>query len=280
MKPSAEGFFLDERNRKIHVRGWWAAFEPKAAILVVHGLGEHGGRYAKFAEHVTPRGFHVVALDLPGFGQSEGKRGHIGRFGEFLECVEKAALYFKEPEFSHLPMFLFGHSMGGLIAFHAAVRLQKHFRGVILSSPAFALSVSVPKWKRLAGRLADRILSGVTLPHGLDLRFLSHDPAVIQEYKSDPLIHDRISARLFAELLRAMKEVPQAASRMSLPLLVQIGGEDPFINRRVIEHVLERIPGQDKELLVYENFYHEPYNELERHLAYEDLERWILKHLK
>jgi len=280
MKPSAEGFFLDIRNRKIHVQGWWASFEPKAVILVVHGLGEHGGRYARFAEQVNPRGFHVIALDLPGFGKSEGKRGHIDRFDEFLGCVEQAALYFKEPEFVNLPMFLFGHSMGGLIAFHAGVRFPKYFRGLVLSSPAFAFVVKVPKFKLLAGTLADRLLPKVTLPHGLDMRFLSHDPEVRREYESDPLVHDRISARLFGELLRAMRKVPELAAKCSLPVLVQIGGEDPFVNRTVIEEVLEKIPGEDKELLVYDHFYHEPYNELDRHLAYEDLERWILKHLK
>ena len=279
MKPSAEGFFLDSKNRKIHVVGWWAHFEPKATIVIVHGLGDHAGRYSRFANNVNARGFHVVALDLPGFGRSEGKKGHIQQFSEYLEVVEKAAYYFKEPEFQNLPAFLFGHSLGGLIAFHVVARKPSLFNGAVLASPAFAITVDIPKAKFLAAKVAGSIMPGFTLPHGLPVKFLSHDPKVIEEYEKDPLVHDRISARLFFEVMRAMKQAPDLAKKIQIPVLVQVGGDDPLVDIGTVRKVFDAIPHEDKELLVYDHFYHELYNERDRAVVFDDLERWILKHL-
>ncbi len=279
MKKHIENYLTTKRNLKIFYRCWWSEVEPKAAVFIIHGLGEHSGRYERLVEALSPRGFQFIAIDLPGFGKSGGKRGHIERFEHYYEDIEHALKNIHYPGIEGIPMFLLGHSMGGLIGFHVALQYKKYFKGVILSAPVFQLTMEVPGLKTFIGKVFSKLFPALTQPNGLDPAWLSHDTQIVEKYKQDPLVHNKISFRLFTEMLQAMKDAQELAPNFPLPLLLIQGSDDLIVHPDGAGKIFEKIRLQDKKLLIYDGFYHESFNERDSAVVFDDLERWILQHL-
>jgi alpha-beta hydrolase superfamily lysophospholipase len=210
---------------KLHGRQWEPTSTARSVIFIIHGLGEHCGRYEHAAKALTHEGFAVFAFDLRGHGQSEGKRGHAPGYEQLMsdisQCLKKA-----QQQHPTLPVFLYGHSLGGNLVIQYALRKRPDPAGVIASSPLFRPAFIPPAWKTALMNLAVGITPSVCLPTGLDTNALSQDAEVVRAYQSDPLVHDRISLRLAKDMLAAGEWNRTHAAEFPCPLLLMHGDAD------------------------------------------------------
>ncbi len=257
---------------------WWRPAEPpRGVVLIVHGLGEHAGRYAPHAAALVARGYAVYSFDLRGHGRSPGPRAYVDRFATYLADLDAmlAAVRAREPD---RPLFLLGHSMGGTIVALYVLTRQPTLAGVVLSSPALAPGSDIsPLLARLApliGRLAPRLPASP-----LDPAAISHDPAVVRAYAEDPLVlHRGMPARTGAELLAAIGQVQAQMDAWSLPLLLIHGTADRLTNPAGSQALARRAAVADKTLRLYDGFYHETLNEPEGARVLADLGGWLDAH--
>jgi alpha-beta hydrolase superfamily lysophospholipase len=269
--PSAGGTIL---------RGWhWAQPNPRGVLLIAHGFGEHSGAYRHVAEALGPAlEIDVVAVDLRGHGRSPGRRGVVRRYEDMIADVG-AALAWSARERPGLPLFLLGHSNGGLLALRLALELDRYTTaapsGLILSNPSIQIVTPIPPAKLALGRLLLRFAPGTTLPAKLDPALLTRDPEIQREHETDPLRHSRISPPLFFGMAGSGPIVIRDAEKITLPLLLILGGSDPVIDSGVSRRVFDRIGSPDKAIAHYPTMRHEPLNEIGRDEVFTEIRSWL-----
>ena len=255
----------------------WRAERPRALVAVAHGLGEHSGRYAALAADLVQARLSVVALDLPGHGEAPGPRGDIPSWEALRDHIVPAmftALRGLPGQPPALPTVLFGHSMGGLLALDYALAHPKTLVAVAASAPA--LRVTMPPWWKLALGHAARVTAPATgFPNGLDESGMSRDPEVLALRRSDPLVHDRISPRLYFAFNEARQRVLREARRLQAPALVQQGMGDRVVDPRGALEFNAAAPHGMVRLLTYSEVYHEVFNDPGRAQAVRDLVGWL-----
>ena len=273
-----EGHFKGAAGRSIYHQAWLPDNETRALMVVVHGAGEHGGRYEAFARFFTQRGIAVATMDHHGHGQSEGRYGYADSFEDYLLDVHQWRQSLAA-RFEGIPMFLLGHSMGGLVAGNYLVRHQSGFLGAIFSG----VLLVIPEEPGAVQRFFIKILA-VLMPRlgvlKLDASDVCRDPDVVRAYAQDPLVfHGSMSVRMLRELFAGMRSLGESAHKISLPLLVMHGSEDSLtspVGSRVLH---EKAGSADKELTIYPGLYHEIFNEPERDAVLGDVLAWCEKHL-
>jgi alpha-beta hydrolase superfamily lysophospholipase len=249
--------------------------DPRGVVMLLHGFAEHCGRYDGVVRRLVGLGLTCHRIDLRGHGRSGGRRGHVFAFGEYLSDVAALRAHVEGVTPAGLPVFLLGHSNGGLVALHALAERPDGLAGAALSSPFFGFGFEVPPLKAAAGRLLSRYLPALSLPTGLDAKNLSHDPAVVEGYERDPLVFHKASSRWFTETVAAHARLPEAAARVKLPLLMQIGGADVIASPAAARAVFEKIASPDKSLREYTGLYHEIWFEKDREPVLADLTAWL-----
>jgi len=263
------------------VRIWyqvWRPEAPKAVVALAHGLGEHSGRYRNVVDWLVPRGYAIYALDHRGHGRSGGRRGHLDRFSDYLDDLQQCIGLAAEQEPGR-PLFLLGHSLGGIIALAYAIERPQGLRGVIASSPGLRRRFDVPPLKLFLGNLMSRIWPAFTQRSGLPASGLSHDPQVALDYLGDKLVHDLVSARLFSEITKAGDGVLAHAGDLHLPCLLLQGADDPIVDPQGTREFYDRAGSADKTLHLYPGFYHEGFNEVGKERPLGDLSAWLDAHL-
>lgn len=269
-----ESTFIAFDGLTIFHRAWLPDGDPKAVVLLFHGLGEHSGRYGHVAEALVDRGYAVHALDHRGHGRSEGKRVFVRDYGEFQrDLVQFRRLV--EQEHTRLPLFVLGHSMGGNLAMGHVLDHQEGVRGLALSGAALAVTPDVsPALQKVAGVLA-KVAPGLR-PQGLDANAVSRDPAVVQAYLSDPLVYSgKVSAGLAGALFGAIDRFPARFAELRLPLLIMHGTADrlvPVSGSRALE-----VGATNAAVTThyYEGLFHEILNEPEQQQVIGDLLAWL-----
>lgn len=232
MNPSsgsieAVPFAVDAGRESLHGLMWRAA-RPAASVLVVHGLGEHCGRYAAFASAQAEAGLTTAAVDWPGHGRSPGPRGHASWLA-MRDAIIPAALNRLAAEVPGAAPLLFGHSMGGAMALDYALAHASSITAVVVSAPA--VRTARPQWWKLAAaRLLRIVAPGLGIPHDLPVEALSRDPEVIERYRADPLVNGTISAQLYFDLLDAQRRILGGASSIAVPALVVAGTADEIVD--------------------------------------------------
>jgi len=269
-----EGNFKGVRNVNIYYQGWLPEENIKAVLLVVHGLGEHCGRYMNVVNHFVPLGYAVYGLDHIGHGNSEGTRELVESFDDFTDTL--AIFYNMITEWqANKSIFLFGHSMGGTIALYYLLDHQADFKGAIISAPLVKVGDSVSQ----ATITMSKVLSRVAPKMGvatLDVSGISRDPEVVDAYINDPLVfHGKTRARLAAELLSAMQRITAEAGKITLPMLIVQGAEDILVDPSGAKMLFEKASCEDKTIKIYDELYHEVFNEPERGLVLTDVENWL-----
>ncbi|MGZ3514714.1 MAG: alpha/beta hydrolase [Thermodesulfobacteriota bacterium] len=270
-----EGFFKGVRDTRIFFQNWLPEGEPKAILLIVHGLAEHSGRYMNLVNHLVPLGYAVHGFDHPGHGKSDGTRVYVERFEDYTDTIK---VYFDRMRPAK-PVFLVGHSMGGLIAALYLLDHQREMTGAVLSGPAVKVPGKITPTTVLVGKMFSALMPRFGLL-GLDAEGVSRDPAVVQAYINDPLVHSgKITARLAAEMLKAMQHISAQASKITLPIMIVQGTADRLVDPAGARMLYDAVGSADKEIKIYEGFYHEVFNEPERERVLHDVERWIEVHL-
>jgi len=231
------GYFRSRDGLDLFFRHWRPEQTGVGTFLVLHGLGEHSGRYSEFAASAVERGFEVYAMDHRGHGRSGGKRGHVDRFEQFVEDIRTFWLRFGSE--SEAATFLVGQSLGALIGLHYAHRYAEDLAGTVFCSGAFGLPERLPRFKVALGRFLRRFAPALTLSSNLDTECISADKEVIDEYLDDPYVHDRVSLSFFFEFEKAIQAAPQIADDLKLPALFLVGTEDCLVplegNRKLYE---------------------------------------------
>lgn len=268
---------------RLYAQSWLPAASARAALVVIHGYGEHGGRYAPLAARLAPLGFAVHVADLRGHGQSPGRRGHVDRFEQYLQDV-RALLRVAATGTAGTPLIVLGHSLGGLIAALLAEEgwgddLDQVPSALVLSSPFLRLAAPPSGLKLAAARLLSRIAPSCDVGNTLDAADLSHDPAVLESYREDPLVHHVATARWAVETLAAQRRALDGAPRLTLPLLVVHGTADAIAEPAATRALFAAAGSADKTCLSYEGAYHELFNEVERDEVIADLAAWLERHI-
>ena len=268
------GFFSGPGGLEIYYQSWLPDQEARAVFLLVHGMGEHSGRYGNLIDYYVPGGMAVYGLDHPGHGHSSGKREFIHTFDDYLDTLERCQTLIRREQPGR-PVFLMGHSMGGTIVLDYLARGQGEFAGVILSSPSLKPAHPPNRFLRaLCGFLSAWLpMTGVLQ---LDLEGISRDRRVVDAYREDPLtFKGRTPARLIFQMLAAMDRIRDNAPNIKLPLLILQGGRDRLVDPSGAMEFHDRAGSTDKTLHVYEGLFHEVFNEPERNRVFADLESWL-----
>lgn len=248
---------------------------PRARVVIVHGYGEHRGRYAELVSRLLAEGFACHLFDLRGHGRSGGVVAHVDRFEDYLDDL---ALIVQRVRSASVPLLLVGHSLGGLIALMYVRRTDAGVDAVAVSSPYLRPAFRVPAAKKLLAVIASRVAPKMSFPNGLDPRWLSHDERVVAAYANDPLVHRITTLRWFMEVQRAQHDILASAGEIQLPLLMQLGEEDRIADPRRSIEVFERIGSADKTLRPYAGLRHEIFNELAREAVIDELISWLRAH--
>lgn len=274
-----EGRFAGCGGSDIYYQAWLPEAEPRAALVVVHGVGEHGGRYGNLVNHFVPQGYAVFALDHAGHGNSSGARCYVDSFAEYVTTL-KIFTDMLRAEHPGLPTFIVGHSMGGLISALYLTEHQAGHAGAVLSAPAIALSGDIGAFTVALGRFLSRVApkAGI-LP--IDSTGISRDPDVVAAYRSDPLVFTgKLPARLAAEIVDGMQRAQREAARITLPILILQGTADTIVNPAGAQLLHDCVSSPDRSLRLYQGYYHELYNEPEpdRARVFDDVQSWLDAH--
>jgi alpha-beta hydrolase superfamily lysophospholipase len=277
-EPEREWWIERPGGSRLHVRTW-AGAAPWGVVCVVHGLGDHAGRFAHVGRALSARGLAVHSLDLPGHGRSEGPRGHIRGWSEFHDSL--AALIARVAgEGGPRPLGLLGHSMGALVALDWTLRNPTRVRALVLSAPPFELAMKPLVFKVWLARIAEKVVPALTQANQIPPSLLSHDPEVVRAHRADPLVHHRVSARLYIEYVRMRGKLFDRAGSLSVPTLVLQGGSDPVASAPTAVRFAERAPRGTVTMRLYPGLFHEVLNEYGGPAILEELTAWIERALR
>lgn len=253
---SSKTTFGATRDGFTQLRRHWPVESPKAAILLVHGIGEHSGRYEHVGAQLASRGYDTLAFDNRGYGQSGGRRAFVKHFSQFADDVEDLLA---ERRSLGVPVVLMGHSLGGLISADYLVSDQPQPDLAVLSAPA--LSAEVPAWQRIAAPALGRLVPKLFISQKISGSLLSRDPEVAWAYENDPLVIKGATAGLGFEIFHAMERAMAGIERISVPTYVLHGGDDRLVPPAASEP-LEALPNVTRK--VWPGLLHESMNEPEQ----------------
>jgi alpha-beta hydrolase superfamily lysophospholipase len=258
---------------ELYTQKWEPENDIKGVICLVHGLGEHNGRYLHWAEKLVDAGYAALISDLRGHGKSGGQRGHTPSFDHYADDVS-ILLEAAAGSYPGKPVFLYGHSLGGLIVLYYLVQRRPEITGAVVTGPALHSAVAEQKVKVFLARLLGSIAPAGSMPSGLEQEAISSDLAVVETYRKDPLVHDRVSFGFGKQSLQAIDYVFNNASRINLPLLIMHGTDDRLAYASGVKELAELLPG-DYTLKLWEGLYHEIHNETEQDEVFTYLKKWL-----
>ena len=248
--------------------------DVRGSVVIMHGLGEHGGRYQHVARFFNDCGLSVRCYDHRGHGKSGGGRGDVIRGDPMVQdgeiVLDDFAAHFDDPP------YLLGHSMGGLFAARFALARRSSLRGLMLSSPALAVRLSPVE--RVFLRIMESLAPFFGVPNGLKPTYLSHDPKVVSDYRNDPLVHNKISARLLRSMLDSIDYCTSHANSLSVATLMLVAGDDHLVDASGSERFSNLAPAGMVQMLRYPHAYHEVLNEPEAQRAFGDMRAWLATH--
>jgi lysophospholipase len=253
----------------VHV---WDVPEPKGAVLLVHGLGEHGGRYAEVAEHLNGLGFRVVAPDHRGHGRSQGPRTDTPTFDHFLDDLELVENSLVD---DIVPLAIWGHSLGGLITVRYLQRGRTRARVAVISAPWLGRPESATWWKLAPARVIGSLWPSAPMPSGVRGVMLTHDVEKQAQFDGDPLVSKTVSPRLYAEGTRAITRAFQEVERVRVEVLFLVPPSDVLVNPGETFRFVGLLPLERCAVMSQEEWRHEPHNEVGRASLLQDVGDWL-----
>ncbi len=260
------------RTGVIQLRREWPTTDPKAVVVISHGISEHSGRYEHVGQYLTEHGFGVVAFDHRGFGQSGGRRGWIASFEDYLDDLED---HLAEARRVGVPVILLGHSLGGLMVAKYAESQRPRPDLFVVSGPPIASAAPNPALDPLPGLVAP-LFGGLRVSSGLPTSLLSRDQAVCEAYDADPLVDTKSTLDLIAAFVEAVEDTRANLDRIRTPMLAMAGEDDVWVPP-ASTRLLEGRPGVD--VIFYPEHRHEIFNELDWQHVLDDMIAWIERNL-
>lgn len=276
--PSSDGKL--QLFSSLHRREPWSG--PRL-LVILHGMGEHGGRYLHFPHYLQNTVDAVCCLDHRGHGRSEGLRGHVDSFDLLADDAALAISridHMLKKRFGRSEIHLLGHSMGGLVALRALIKHHLPLASAAVSAPLLGIKVHTPVVKKYAGILLSRLWGSLHMSTELDANVLSHDPDVVEAYTSDRLVHNKITPKFFTELTGAMRDTLKRPSELMTPLQLILPLSDQVVDSEVSLEFFQRLNLKDQQLKTYPSFFHESFNEIGKEQVFEDFSAWIKNHSK
>ena len=269
-----ESFWQAPDGVKLYTRSWLPETPVHAVVVLVHGLGEHCARYDHVAAAFNAQGIAVYGFDHRGHGRSPGVRGHVPSFNAVYGDID----YFVDQankNFPGKPVFVYGHSLGGLFVLDYGLKRKPGLTGVICTSPGLSTGEPVAGAKLLAGKALYFLIPTFTMTNGLDVQNLSHDQEVVNAYTSDPLVTSMISARLGLDLLNTGKWVSEHAAEWTLPLLLMNGSADHLVSPLAIHRFAAAVPQNTITYKEWEGMFHEIHNEIGKEQVIHEMLDWL-----
>jgi alpha-beta hydrolase superfamily lysophospholipase len=271
---AADGFVETSGGGKVAYRAWPHA-GAAITFAVVHGLGDHAGRYDRFARGMAAHHMGTFAVDLQGHGHSPGQRGHVDSWSQWTDQVSGFVEHVSsQVQGEVVPV---GHSFGGatLLSTVLAGKLPNTQR-FIVSSPALKVKVAVPAWKIKLGTATSKVLPRLALDNEVDPKLISRIPEVVEAYTTDPLVHSKISSRIYTEWLAATKQILDRAGEIKVPFLILAGTDDGLIDPEGSKELHQRAPAMS-ELRLLQGRYHEPFNDRDNEEVFTLINSWLGK---
>jgi len=273
-----EGKFTGRNNFSLYRQAWLPDGIPVAILVVVHGIGEHSGRYSNLVNYFVPKGYAVYSFDLRGHGKSDGIRSYIEHFSYYLDDV-KTFCDLVGAENKNTKIFMVGHSMGSTIAVDYALAHQGEMNGLIVSGTTLKAGLSVNKVSILMAKILSVLMPKMGVM-ALDTDLLCRDKAVVTAYVNDPLVYTgKLRARWGIELMKTMTKLQSRMSELTLPILIMQGTQDRISDPSSSQMLFDGVSSKDKTLKLYEGFYHEIFNDPERQQVFSDMEAWLKLHV-
>ncbi len=274
-RDSVLSTFVASAGDHVVVQDWpvEAGIPLRGTVILVHGLGEHAGRYDYVARHLNAWGFAVRGYDQFGHGESAGVRGGLPTDNHLLDDLTDMVDSTRARMRKDTPLILLGHSMGGVVAARFVALGIRPVDALILSSPA--LDPGLNRWQKWLLRVVPRIAPGLRMGNGLKSKYLSHDPEVVAAYLADPLVHDRISARLARFIANTGAQVIAAAPTWKVPTLLMYAGHDRLVDPAGSRRFAAAAPRAKVKAVCFEPMYHEIFNERDAAPVYMTLQNWL-----
>ena len=269
--------FHNAQGDKIFQQSWLPDGPAKADVFIIHGLGEHSGRYSEIAHFLVERGYRAHALDHPGHGKSDGLRAYIDDFSIFTETASDFIKRIQSQN-DELPSYIIGHSMGGVITSNLLIDHPSLVAGAILSGPALATDEAVGPVQTFILKLIAKFFPKLPV-FQLDANLICRNPAVVEEYLNDPLVYSgKIRARLLIEIVGAGERALQRAAEITLPMLMLHGEEDGLASVKGSQAMFAGISSEDKDIIIYPELFHEIFNEDSKRDIYDTVTNWLDNH--
>jgi len=269
-----EGRFTTPDGADIYTQAWLPDGTAQAIILIVHGLGDHSGRYGNYVDYFVPRGYALYGFDTRGHGRSSGTRGHVDRFDCYVEDLDRRAAEARS-DWPGAPLFVLAHSLGSLMGLSYARQHPDRLTGLITTGTALQDALQLPAWKRNLAQVLSRITPSLKMNNGVALSGLSHDPAIAIAFKADPLTHEWGTPRLATEAEMVRAQIMQSAATWRVPTFMLHGGSDPICLAEGARRFAAQAPAGVVIYHEYAGLYHEIHNEPERAQVFRDIETWL-----
>lgn len=266
-------YFETQDNIKLYSE-LWIPDHQKANIIFLHGLGDHIGRYGELVKYFAPKGYGLCMYDQRGHGKSGGRRAHCKYFADFLRDLSQFIERIQEM-YPNVPVFLMGHSFGGLVAINFVAKYSKGLRGLIALSPSIQPLIKIPNWKKKFGLWASRYIPIVKINSNINPKYLSRMENVVEDIIKDPLRNRHVTARLAAELLKNLEQIPKLAFQVKAPTLMLQAGDDRICSADAVRKFFHSLLIQNKDFKVYAGAYHELLHEFDRDNVFKEIEMWI-----
>jgi alpha-beta hydrolase superfamily lysophospholipase len=251
---------------------------PRALLIVIHGLGSHAGDFKNIGQYFAERGLAVFIPDMRGFGHYSGLKGHVMNFDEYVEDIQNLIMQVKDRYLNRIT-FLFGSSLGGINTIRFVIKYPRDIDGLILQCPAVSQTLDISRGKRIAGHLLSLLNVKRYFASNLKYEEMTRNPSIVKEHETDPLRFEMVTPRFGIEGLKASDDAFKSATYIRIPVLLQQAGLDKAVNPKRSKEFFDHLSSIDKTWKLYEGLYHELHVEPERDLVLSDIEAWLEKRL-
>lgn len=272
-----EGFFSARDNTRLHWQSVLPDTEPTCFVGVVHGYGDHSGRYRRFIDFLAGEGIGVMAFDYRGHGKADGRRGDCAKWTDFVDDLEVFWARLRGMA-QGKPTFLLAHSHGGLMAVHWALKHPEGIKGLLLSSPYLKLALDPPALKVFAAKAVGLLIPWMPVPTDISFDQLSRDPEWQKETEADPLYGRKATPRWFVQSTQAQADLAGKGRELTLPLFVTVGSADPIASPAATRAFFDTVGSSDKTFDEREGMRHEVLCEVGKEALWADISRWISAH--